>query len=285
MRDHLDPIKRTERAQAEHAPVQHEHPAVPEHAHLAPELVREVGRHLLERDGARRVDRAEAALDHQVREREVVPEARVDLLVALAPHGVDRAVAAGHGVHERLARPQPDLVAPVRALLVRALGRAQLQPSADVGHPRDRRAARPGAAGRRAATRSWRPRTRRRRHRRACARRVFWALTLPPRGARTSSTPRSAKPRTISSVPSLEASEATTMRRQLARVVERERVLELGRDHVVLVVGGDHERDARPEALVRARRARAEAGERGDEERIQQRASRPGRRARPRRSL
>ena len=94
VRDHLDPIKRTQRAQAEHAPVQDEQPAVPEHAHLAAELVREVGRHLLERHGARGVDGAEAALDHQVREREVVPEARVDLLVALAPQRVDGAVAA-----------------------------------------------------------------------------------------------------------------------------------------------------------------------------------------------
>jgi hypothetical protein len=41
---------------------------------------------------------------------------------------------------------------------------------------------------------------------------TFWALTLPPRGATTSSTPRSAQPRTMSSVPSLEASETTTMR-------------------------------------------------------------------------
>ena len=114
----------------------------------------------------RRVDGAEAALDHQVREREVVAEARVDLLVALAAHRVDRAVAAGHRVHERLARPQPDLVAPVGALLVRALGRAQLQPAADVGDRAGRRAARRAA---RSASglplRSWRPRTPRRRRR------------------------------------------------------------------------------------------------------------------------
>ena len=40
------------------------------------------------------VDRAPAALHHQVREGEVVPEARIDVDVVLAAHGVDRAVAA-----------------------------------------------------------------------------------------------------------------------------------------------------------------------------------------------
>ena len=134
VRDHLDPIKRTEPPQAEHPPVQDEQPAVAEHAHLALELVREVGRHLLQRDRAGRVDGAEAALDHEVREGQVVAEARVDLLVALAAHRVDGAVAARDRVDERLARPQPDLVAPVGALLVGALGRAQLQAAADVGH-------------------------------------------------------------------------------------------------------------------------------------------------------
>ena len=54
----------------------------------------------------------------QVRQREVVAEARVDLDVVGAAHGVDRAVAAGDRVEPRLGGAHAHLVAPVHALLV-----------------------------------------------------------------------------------------------------------------------------------------------------------------------
>ena len=63
---------------------------------------------------SRLVDGAPAALDHQVREREVVAEARVDVDVVRAPHGVDRAVAAGDRARLRLLLAQPGLEPPVR---------------------------------------------------------------------------------------------------------------------------------------------------------------------------
>jgi hypothetical protein len=103
--DHLQPVAEAQAAQAEHAAVEDEQPAVAEHPHLAPELVLEVGRRLLGGDGVGHVDRPPAPLDHQVGERQVVAEARVDLDVVAQAHGVDRAVAAGHRAGGRLAGP------------------------------------------------------------------------------------------------------------------------------------------------------------------------------------
>ena len=74
--------------------------------------------------------------------REVVPEARVDLDVVAAAQRVDRAVAAGDRAEARLLLAQPELVAPVDALLVRARRR----PRAAAGRRRRRRRDRRGCA-------------------------------------------------------------------------------------------------------------------------------------------
>ena len=66
------------------------------------------------------VHRAQAALDHVERERQVVAHDRVDDQVGVAPGGVDRAVAAGDRAQARLERAHGQLVAPVEALLVGA---------------------------------------------------------------------------------------------------------------------------------------------------------------------
>ena len=108
-----------------------------EHPHLAPELVLDVGGHVLGRPRPRARTRPVAVLHHEVREAQVVPEPGVDLAVGLAPDRVDRPVRPGHRMDERLARPQPHLVAPVDALLVRAAGRVH-EPHLAAGHP-DRR--------------------------------------------------------------------------------------------------------------------------------------------------
>ena len=57
---------------------------------------------------------------------------------------------------------------------------------------------------------------------------------------------------------SVEASEATIDVEESARVVEREQVLEPALDHVLLVVGGDHDGHARQLAAL-AHRPRAQA--------------------------
>ena len=195
-------------------------------------------------------------------------EARVDLLVPVSPHGVDRAVAACHGMDERLARPQPDLVAPIGPLLVRALGRAQLQAAADVGDAcigerRDQLAqgiGLPLAVG---------VRERQHVHVGERAHGHVLGVHLPAaRRAHELDPPLGEAPHDLVRVVA-RGVRGDDDAQELARVVQRKRVLELGGDHVVLVVGRDHERDARPEALVGTRRARAQARERRDEDRVE----------------
>ena len=120
MRDDLEPVERPPAAQ--HPAPQHDQPAVLEHPHLAAVLGLVRRRRLLERLRLGLVDRAPAALHHQIRQRQVVPEARVDLDVVLAAQRVDRAVAAGDRAELRLGHAHRELVAPVDALLVRAVG-------------------------------------------------------------------------------------------------------------------------------------------------------------------
>ena len=78
--------------------------------------------------------------------------ARVDLDVVAALQGVDRAVAPGHRAEAGLLLPQPELVAPVEALAVRA--RRVLEPQA----PADVRDLRVGEDGDETAQRVGRPR-------------------------------------------------------------------------------------------------------------------------------
>src|SRR5205814_5411840 len=93
-----------------------------EHPHLAAVLVLEVARRLLPRLRVAVEHRTPPALHHQVRQREVVPEARIDLDVVGAAHGVDRADAAGDRSELRLTASQPRLEAPVEPLAVRPAG-------------------------------------------------------------------------------------------------------------------------------------------------------------------
>src|SRR5205814_1201322 len=102
-----------------------------EHPHLAPELVLAVAARLLERERLGLVDRAAAALHHQRREAEVVPERPLD--VVGSAYRVDRAVAARDRAEPRLALAQPELIAPVDAFLVRPVLALKLHLPADVG--------------------------------------------------------------------------------------------------------------------------------------------------------
>jgi hypothetical protein len=62
-----------------------------------------------------------------------MPPTRVDLHVVRPVESVDRAVATGDRAELRLGLPQPHLVAPVEALLVRTVGRLEPELPADVG--------------------------------------------------------------------------------------------------------------------------------------------------------
>ena len=131
VRDHLDEV--AERQPLQHRAAQRDLPAVLEHAHLAPVLGLVRRRRLLERLRRRLVDRAAPGLHHPVREGEVVAPLRVDLDVVGPAHRVDRAVAAGDRTEPRLGLALRQLVAPVEALLVRAVGGLEHEPPADVG--------------------------------------------------------------------------------------------------------------------------------------------------------
>ena len=186
-----------------------------EHPHLAPVLVLEIARRLLEGERVGRVDGPAPTLHHHVRKREVVAEPRVDLDVVGAPHGVDRAVAAGHRSEPGLLLAQPQLVAPVGALEVRPVGRAAGRACRRRRRHRGRRRRRRASSGHRAPRWRWR-RRRPRSHRRSRGTARFCAATLPPRGQRRRRTrgSRAATRSTIASVPSSEASEATTTSRR-----------------------------------------------------------------------
>ena len=137
-------------------------------------------------------------------------------------------------------RANGHLVAPVEALLVgRAVGGGEAHLPADVADARRPRRAPRGAAARPAPSREL-----------ASAKAstsaldadatAFSAATLPPRSSSiTRSAPAS---RARSAVASVQPSQATTMSKRLARVVERQRVRDPARRSVLLVVGGDGER-------------------------------------------
>ena len=97
-------------------------PAVAKHAHLALELVTEVGGGFLGGNSVGHVRGEPAVLDHQIREGQVVAEARIDEDVGVAAHGIDRAIATRHRAHLRFPPAQGNLKAPVRALAVGAVG-------------------------------------------------------------------------------------------------------------------------------------------------------------------
>jgi hypothetical protein len=104
-----------------------------EHPHLAPVLVLDVARRLLRRVRLGVVDRAPAALHHRVRERHVVPVARIDLDVVRAPDRVDRALTAGDRPERGLVLAQAVLIAPVDALAIRPVRAEETELTADVG--------------------------------------------------------------------------------------------------------------------------------------------------------
>ena len=91
MRHELEPVHRPD--STEHPAPQQDQPAVLEHPDLAAELVLDVPSRLLPRDCLRLDDGPAAALNQPVGEREVVPEARVQLEVVLAADGIDGANA------------------------------------------------------------------------------------------------------------------------------------------------------------------------------------------------
>ena len=104
-----------------------------EHPHLA-RIFRLVRRgRPLERLRRRLEHRTAAVLHHPVRQREVVPPARVDLDVVAAPERVDRAVPARDRAQPRLTLAEPELVAPVEALAVVPLRVGEPERAARVG--------------------------------------------------------------------------------------------------------------------------------------------------------
>jgi hypothetical protein len=246
VRDDFHPVDRRQAAQ--HRAAQRDQPAVLEHAHLAPVLGLVRRRRLLERERLRLVDGSPATLHHQVREREVVAEARVDVHVVLASQRVDRAVPARHGVQARLRLPEPELVPPVGAFAVRAVRALEPQPAADVGDlgigevadEPAQRVGRPGAVRVREGD-DLAPGLRHgvvlRRHLPA-ARRTHEPHPALPVGA---DEVVGAVGRRVGDHDELEL---------LTRVVELEQVLDAARDHALLVVRGHDHRDARLGRLV-----------------------------------
>ena len=166
-------------------------------------------RRLLERLRARLVHRAPAVLHHQVRQRQVVAEARIDLDVVGASHRVDRAVAARDRAERRLgARGRPSRSAS------RALPCSSRPPRGSAAGRRRRR--RPDRRTRARASRSASGAQRRVRvregddlARRSDARRG--PVRRPCRRARFVITRTPGNCSAISSVRSLEASEVTTI--------------------------------------------------------------------------
>ncbi len=232
---------------------------------LRPVLVLEVARGLLGRDRFGLVDRALAALDHRVRQAEVLAEAVRD--VVRASHGVDRAVAAGDRAERGLARPEPQLVAPVDAFPVRSVRALEAELAADVGDVLV------GEVADELAQRVGRPRRVRVGEgddvARALGHRTVQRGELAAARQREQADARivggtllhdlvRAVGRAVGDDEDLEL---------LGRVVEREQVLEPRRDHVLLVVRGDDHRDARRDVRL-AHGARPDAREQRRRERI-----------------
>src|SRR5579862_6740988 len=130
MRDQRDAVPK--RLAAEHPAAQDDEPAVLEHPHLAAVLRLVRRRRPLGGACLGLVHRAHPTLRHEVRERKVVAEARVDLDVVRAPQRVDRAVAPGDRAEPRLRCAREELVPPVHALLIPAVDGLELEPPADV---------------------------------------------------------------------------------------------------------------------------------------------------------
>ncbi len=130
---------------------------------------------------------------------------RVDLDVGLGADRVDRAVARRHRRERRLLRAQPQLVAPVDALLVGAAVGDEAHLAARVADLRVGERARRAARARPAPSSRWRPRTPA--ARRAAARTAAsWARTLPPRGSSSTWSAPAARARSaVRSAPGLGA--------------------------------------------------------------------------------
>ena len=255
-------------ARVEHPPPQHHVPEAPHHPALAAELALDRGRHLLLGDRLGLVNGAPAPLGELEGEADVLAATRVELDVRLAAHRIDRSVPGGDPRQPRLPGAHGHLVAPVEALLVAPLSALEAHLPTRVADPPVGEAADEAAQRIRApvavGVREGQDRARR-------ARCTAWlrAATLPPRGSsRTRSAPAA---RASSAVRSLEPSDATTISRQLCRVVERPRIGDLALDHLLLVVGGD-DQASRGEARPRRRPHRS---------RPCPRSHRPRRRSRP----
>ena len=150
-----------------------------------------------------------APLHHQVRQRQVVAEPRVDLDVVRRGARVDRAVAARDRAEPRLGLAQHHLVAPVDPFLVRAVGRRRAAAGRRRMRPRDRRTARTSCA-----QRVGRPRRVRVGERDDLALGLRAPPGPAPRPCRRAGSRSPARPRycsAISSVRSVEASEVTTI--------------------------------------------------------------------------
>ena len=245
MREDHQAVERAVAARREQAAAQDDRPGVAHHPPLAAPLALDRRHHLLRRPRVGHVDRAAAALDHQEREREVVAHDRVDLDVVVAADRVDRAVPARDRGERRLLGAQPHLVAPVDALLVGAGVGHEADLAAGVAHRRDRRRRRRAGPARPAPSSRWRRRRRagRRARRgpprpaRAPCRRA--AARAPGRRRRRGRARRSRRRRRRPAV------DRDDQLEPVARPVERERVGDLGRDHVLLAVGGDDQRHLR----------------------------------------
>ena len=252
MRDERQPVAGGLAAQ--HLSPQHDEPRVLEHPHLAAVLALVRRRRPLEGERRRLVDGPPPALHHEVREREVVPEAGIDLGVVGAAQRVDRAVAGRDRAEPRLSVPRHELVAPVDAFLVRAV--RGLEPEA----PADVRDVRVGEVADELAQRVGRPRRVRvgegddvgvgRAHR-GVLRRDLAAARVPDHARAGRLRERLGAVRgSVGGDDELE---------QLRRIVERAKVLDPPLDRVLLVVRGHDHRDGREVPVVERDALRADA--------------------------
>ena len=211
------------------------------------------------------VDRAPAVLHHQVREREVVPEARINVDVVRAAHGVDRADPAGDRAELRLVPAQPAFEAPVRPLAIRPLSGLV-----------DARAAHIGDVGVRVVAHELAQRVRLP-ARVGVREREDLALRLadgPILGRDLSFSWAAQKPDARlsrrDSFDELVGAIRRGVRRDqdlelFGRVVEREQVLEPPLDHVLLVVRGDDQAHGRSEVAFQHRPGPHPRQRRGEE--------------------
>ena len=264
-----DELEQEERvARLRQRPVEERAPAAGHHPHLPAVLVLDVRRRLLPGDGLGLVHRAAAALHEAEGEAEVVADVGVvPAEVVRAAHAVDRAVAGRDRPDRGLALALPELVAPVHALLVRAVDRLQPELPAHVADLRVAEAADelPQRVGLPA-----RVRVGERDHLgiglghgavlRGRLPGALHAQELHVRRARGELLDDlvGAVGRAVGRDDDLES---------LRRVVELEEVLDAARDHVLLVVGRDDHGHV-GSRVVLADRARAEAGERSRGNRV-----------------